>query len=182
VRQFASEHAASAPELADVVAAAPIDDGEDGAEGGPKGDGPAAKRTKTGSGGGRAKIFAEHLSLSAITAGLNGGTLHQGPLRTNRFSPWEGNVGSDAVGSDILIAGRDHLNRAVDGDVVAVELLPESEWKKPGTRIGGGGNKAAGASGSAAGGKEGEGAAGEADEPEGVSLAPQVDRVQKIRA
>jgi exosome complex exonuclease DIS3/RRP44 len=79
-------------------------------------------------------------------------------------------VGSDAVGLDILILGRSDLNRAIDGDIVAVELLPESEWKKPGTRIGGpggGGDKTAGA----AGAKDGEGDTAEA---EGVSLAPAV--------
>lgn len=31
----------------------------------------------------------------------------------------------------ILIQGREHLNRAVDGDTVAIELLPESEWSAP---------------------------------------------------
>lgn len=31
----------------------------------------------------------------------------------------------------ILIQGRSELNRAVDGDVVAVELLPENMWSAP---------------------------------------------------
>lgn len=31
----------------------------------------------------------------------------------------------------ILLQGREALNRAVDGDVVCVELLPEAEWKAP---------------------------------------------------
>jgi exosome complex exonuclease DIS3/RRP44 len=34
--------------------------------------------------------------------------------------------------STIMIAGRDHINRAIHGDIVAVELLPRSEWKRLG--------------------------------------------------
>lgn len=46
----------------------------------------------------------------------------------NRFNPYEGYVGSESVGQDILIAGRASMNRALDGDIVAVELLPEEQW------------------------------------------------------
>ena len=37
--------------------------------------------------------------------------------------------GADAL--PILIQGREALNRAMDGDTVAIELLPPSAWKKP---------------------------------------------------
>ena len=52
----------------------------------------------------------------------------QGSLRVNRFNPYEGYVGSESVGQDILLAGRAAMNRALDGDIVAVELLPEEQW------------------------------------------------------
>lgn len=52
----------------------------------------------------------------------------QGSLRVNRFNPYEGYVGSESVGQDILVAGRVAMNRALDGDIVAVELLPEEQW------------------------------------------------------
>jgi exosome complex exonuclease DIS3/RRP44 len=52
----------------------------------------------------------------------------QGALRVNRFNPWEGYVGSESAGQDILLAGRAAMNRAIDGDIVAVELLPEEQW------------------------------------------------------
>ena len=51
----------------------------------------------------------------------------QGALRVNRFNPYEGYVGSESAGQDILIAGRVAMNRALDGDIVAVELLPEEQ-------------------------------------------------------
>ena len=31
----------------------------------------------------------------------------------------------------ILLSGRENMNRSVDGDIVAVEVLPKSEWKAP---------------------------------------------------
>ena len=52
----------------------------------------------------------------------------QGSLRVNRFNSAEGYVGSESVGQDVLIAGRVAMNRALDGDIVAVELLPEEQW------------------------------------------------------
>jgi len=33
---------------------------------------------------------------------------------------------------EILIIGAEHMNRAMQDDVVAVELLPESDWRRPG--------------------------------------------------
>ena len=39
----------------------------------------------------------------------------QGSLRVCRFNPFEGWVGSDSVGEDILISGRIDMNRALDG-------------------------------------------------------------------
>lgn len=43
----------------------------------------------------------------------------------NRFNSAEGYVSSESVGQDILIPNRIAMNRAMDGDIVAVELLPE---------------------------------------------------------
>ena len=43
------------------------------------------------------------------------GRLHQGALRVSRYNPFEGHVGSDAVGADIVVSGREAMNRAFDG-------------------------------------------------------------------
>lgn len=32
---------------------------------------------------------------------------------------------------EILISGKLNLNRGIDSDIVVIELLPKSEWKKP---------------------------------------------------
>lgn len=35
----------------------------------------------------------------------------------------------------VLLIGRENMNRSVEGDVVAVEIFPESEWKAPGDEV-----------------------------------------------
>lgn len=74
--------------------------------------------------------YKEHLSAAQISTQIRAGNLHQGTLRVGRFSPFEGWVGSESVGQDIYIRNRVDMNRAMDGDVVAVELLPEEAWGK----------------------------------------------------
>jgi exosome complex exonuclease DIS3/RRP44 len=67
--------------------------------------------------------------MSEITAGLHRGIYHQGKLRVNRFNPYEAYVGSESIGEEIIIYGRSNMNRAFDGDIVAVELLPRDQWQ-----------------------------------------------------
>jgi len=43
----------------------------------------------------------------------------------------EGHVSVEGQDKMILVQGRVGLNRAVDGDIVAVKLLPQEEWSVP---------------------------------------------------
>lgn len=67
--------------------------------------------------------------MSEITSGLHRGIYHQGKLRVNRYNPFEAYVGSESIGDEIIIYGRSNMNRAFDGDIVAVELLPQDQWQ-----------------------------------------------------
>ena len=49
----------------------------------------------------------------------------QGTLRVGRFNSFEARLACDSLDDEIVISGRVAMNRALDGDVVAVELLPE---------------------------------------------------------
>ncbi|KAF8058848.1 RRP44A [Scenedesmus sp. PABB004] len=167
--------------------------GADGARGGPAGPGPGSSRAaaalaaavgaaggKPGGGGGgggggprgakRARVYEQHRPMSDVAAGIASGRYHQGALRVSRFSPFEGWVASEAVGQDIMITGRSDMNRAMDGDVVAVELLPEAQWRAPSRTLPGAG--ASGAGGAAAPDSPGGEEAG--DEAE---LAPEIFQV-----
>ncbi|TQE06134.1 hypothetical protein C1H46_008199 [Malus baccata] len=76
----------------------------------------------------RKVIYSEHKPMSEITSGLHRGIYHQGKLRVNRYNPFEAYVGSESIGDEIIIYGRTNMNRAFDGDIVAVELLPQDQW------------------------------------------------------
>ncbi|CAN4083605.1 unnamed protein product [Withania somnifera] len=53
---------------------------------------------------------------------------NEGKLRVNRFNPFEAYVGSESIGDEIVIYSRANMNRAFNGDIVAVELLPQEQW------------------------------------------------------
>ncbi|KAL6771469.1 hypothetical protein ACKKBG_A26505 [Auxenochlorella protothecoides x Auxenochlorella symbiontica] len=111
------------PELSDLVSAGLATQAEQREVGG--GAGPKKKR----------RVFEDHKPLSEVTAGIKAGRYHQGTLRVSRFNPWEGYIACQSVEQEILLSGRGALNRAMDGDVVAVELLPEEQWRGPSAHL-----------------------------------------------
>jgi exosome complex exonuclease DIS3/RRP44 len=155
---FARMCADVAPELADLVARG--GGGGGGAaeamavDGGAGGGAAAAASAPSGNGGKkpaasastsramkRQRIFQEHLSPEQIAAGLAAGRLHQGSVRASRFNAFEGRVTAKDGALEILISGRQDMNRAFDGDVVVVELHSESQWKRRTAGGAGGGDR-----------------------------------------
>ncbi|XP_072047288.1 DIS3-like exonuclease 2 isoform X2 [Amphiura filiformis] len=78
---------------------------------------------------GRDKQFENYWSLKDVSDGLKEGTLIQSTLRTNPRRFTEAYLDDPKGGTDIMIDGVIPRNRALPGDVVAVKLLPKSEWK-----------------------------------------------------
>uniref|UniRef100_A0A3Q3WEL5 Protein DIS3 homolog n=1 Tax=Mola mola TaxID=94237 RepID=A0A3Q3WEL5_MOLML len=79
-------------------------------------------------------LFPEHLPLSKIQAGIKSGCFLQGTFRASRDNYLEATVFVQGEGEDsteVLIQGLQNLNRAVNQDVVAVQLLPQSQWVAP---------------------------------------------------
>jgi len=88
------------------------------------------KKEKGSEGFGKKFLFPEHLSPMQINSGLKSKTLCQGVFYVSRTSFLEGTV--NVEGKDpILVQGLEAMNRAVDGDVVAVRLLEEERWAAP---------------------------------------------------
>lgn len=75
------------------------------------------------------RVFDEYWPTTQLEAGFKAGTLHKGFFNANAYNFLEGAVRSEALSKPILLQGREAMNRAVDGDVVYVALLPQSEWK-----------------------------------------------------
>ncbi|XP_008054148.1 exosome complex exonuclease RRP44 isoform X1 [Carlito syrichta] len=79
-------------------------------------------------------IFSEHLPLSKLQQGIKSGTYLQGTFRASRENYLEATVwihGDTEENKEILLQGLKHLNRAIHEDIVAVELLPKSQWVAP---------------------------------------------------
>ncbi|XP_072330384.1 DIS3-like exonuclease 2 isoform X2 [Scyliorhinus torazame] len=90
---------------------------------------PNDKRNRRRSGRGRKKIFENYLSSSDVSTGLKRGELIQGPLRINPKNYHEAFLPSPDGSRDIFIDGIISRNRALNGDVVVVKLLPKEKWK-----------------------------------------------------
>ncbi|SLM40990.1 mitotic control protein dis3 protein [Lasallia pustulata] len=80
-------------------------------------------------------FYPEYCSLSKMMTGMKAGTLHQGIFNVSPYNYLEGSVHVPAFEKSLLILGRDNSNRAVQGDVVVVEVLPKTQWKAPSTKI-----------------------------------------------
>ncbi|XP_066249115.1 exosome complex exonuclease RRP44 [Euwallacea similis] len=76
-------------------------------------------------------IFPPHLSTSELLKGVKEGILHQGIFRASKDNFLEGFVNVDSFKDPILVQGRSGLNRAVDGDIVAVEVFKKENWISP---------------------------------------------------
>ncbi|XP_070541854.1 DIS3-like exonuclease 1 isoform X2 [Ptychodera flava] len=86
---------------------------------------------------GNVKAKKDYLPQEVVAAGIKSGRYVQGCLQVNKHRPQQeaflqrtgtGMKNTDAE-SDILIPGANNRNRAVHGDIVAVELLPRMEWQ-----------------------------------------------------
>ncbi|XP_066449014.1 DIS3-like exonuclease 1 [Eleutherodactylus coqui] len=83
------------------------------------------------------KEYQEHLPLEVLEAGIKSGRYKQGVLSVNKhrsqleaFVRLQGLAGKDTdLQSDVLIHGTKARNRAIHGDIVAVEILPKCDWK-----------------------------------------------------
>eukprot|EP00741_Cyanophora_paradoxa_P007012 tig00001067_g6784.t1 len=76
--------------------------------------------------------FPEHLRPDAVRDGLKRKELFQGTVRVNPRRRHEAFVVVKGFVNDVLIDGDVAQNRAMDGDTVAIRVLPKSRWKRLG--------------------------------------------------
>ena len=124
IQEYVRDHTVDFPELADLIAGGVGDDSNDASA--------VAVQRRRGGLKQRSAIFEAHLPMSQLASGLVSGKYFQGSMRVNDYNSSEGKVKvrSETITRPIVISGREHMNRAFDGDIVAVELLPKSEWGK----------------------------------------------------
>jgi exosome complex exonuclease DIS3/RRP44 len=75
--------------------------------------------------------YLEHLSATQISAGLKSNAFYQGVVSISTHNFLEGTVIIKVNNEEqtIHLIGREALNRAIQGDVVAVQILPKDQWK-----------------------------------------------------
>ncbi|KAF1792815.1 Ribonuclease II/R, conserved site [Phytophthora cactorum] len=110
------------PELQDLLSASAAEEKEMTAEG-----------VSTTKGRGKKNLYPEHLPAAKLLAGIkNNRFLRErfdatGPLarvpRADSRCEWSQDPGA--------ATRTEHINRAIDGDLVAIQLLPKDQWKRP---------------------------------------------------
>lgn len=80
-------------------------------------------------------LYQEYFSVSKMMTGVKNGTLHQGKFNVSPYNYLEGSIHVPAFDKNLLILGRENINRSVQDDVVVVEVLPKDQWKEPSTKI-----------------------------------------------
>lgn len=80
-------------------------------------------------------LYPEYFTVSRMMTGVKAGLMHQGIFNVSPYNYLEGSIKVPAFPKPLIILGRENINRAIDGDVVVVELLPEDQWKQPSTKI-----------------------------------------------
>ncbi|KIK00978.1 hypothetical protein K443DRAFT_678766 [Laccaria amethystina LaAM-08-1] len=84
---------------------------------------------------GRQALYPDYLPAAMLIAGVKSGELHQGHFNANQYNYLEGSVPVPAFSKPILLIGRENMNRAVQGDVVVVEVFDKKEWKAPADEV-----------------------------------------------
>ncbi|PHH50156.1 Exosome complex exonuclease DIS3 [Ceratocystis fimbriata CBS 114723] len=80
-------------------------------------------------------LYPEYFTMSKMMTGVKGGVMHQGIFNVSQYNYLEGSIKVPAFPKPLIILGRESINRAIDGDVVVVEVLPKEQWKTPTTTI-----------------------------------------------
>ena len=77
----------------------------------------------------RRPLYEQFWPVEKVSAGLKRGELVKGVLRINPRNYELAWVTVPGLGRDVLIEGMLRRNRALNGDVVALEILPRDDWK-----------------------------------------------------
>ena len=75
--------------------------------------------------------FVPYKPDEVLLAESKSGLLIQGKLCVNKRNPYEATVRDTVNNQDIFIPSKEMMNRALDGDIVFVEILPRSLWTSP---------------------------------------------------
>ncbi|XP_078120727.1 DIS3-like exonuclease 2 [Sander vitreus] len=90
---------------------------------------PADKSKNKGGRGSKKQVFESYMAFEEVSHGLKRGELIQGQIRINPKKYHEAFVPSPDDTRDIFLDGIVARNRALNGDIVVVQILPREQWK-----------------------------------------------------
>uniref|UniRef100_A0A3B5BDQ1 DIS3-like exonuclease 2 n=1 Tax=Stegastes partitus TaxID=144197 RepID=A0A3B5BDQ1_9TELE len=90
---------------------------------------PADKNKNKGGRGQKKPVFEPYMAYEDVCHGLKRGELIHGQLRINPKKYHEAFIPSPDDTRDIFLDGIVARNRALNGDVVVVQILPQEQWK-----------------------------------------------------
>uniref|UniRef100_A0AAQ5ZAS7 DIS3-like exonuclease 2 n=1 Tax=Amphiprion ocellaris TaxID=80972 RepID=A0AAQ5ZAS7_AMPOC len=90
---------------------------------------PADKNKNKGGRGQKKQVFEPYMTTEDVSHGLKRGELIQGQIRINPKKYHEAFIPSPDDTRDIFLDGIVARNRALNGDVVVVQILPQEQWK-----------------------------------------------------
>uniref|UniRef100_A0A3B4B956 DIS3-like exonuclease 2 n=1 Tax=Periophthalmus magnuspinnatus TaxID=409849 RepID=A0A3B4B956_9GOBI len=79
--------------------------------------------------GSKKQVFEPYMPVEEVSHGLKRGELIEGQLRINPKKYHEAFISCPDDGRDIFLDGIVARNRALNGDVVVVQILPRDQWK-----------------------------------------------------
>ena len=135
MKQLVMKHSSSHPQLLDLLAFHAESDEEENFTDAPSDNSrrDSSVSSHVGSKAERPQIYHKHLSLSELMIGIKAGRYFQGILRCNR-GHWDdcyvvvgGTEARERV--SVAVTGAAYLNRAIEGDMVALEILPRDEFR-----------------------------------------------------
>ncbi|GAA95499.1 uncharacterized protein L969DRAFT_101606 [Mixia osmundae IAM 14324] len=80
-------------------------------------------------------FFSEYLPLGELQSGVASGRYLQGHFNPNPYNYLEGSVMGGGLQKPILLVGREAMNRSTAGDLVVVQLLPSTQWKRAADQV-----------------------------------------------
>ncbi|KAK2961352.1 putative Exosome complex exonuclease RRP44 [Blattamonas nauphoetae] len=79
--------------------------------------------------------FQPHLSPNEITKLISQNRIVRGYVRMNRYNKYEAQIVSQSLPVSVIVYGQANLNRAIDGDYVAIHLNDRTQWKAVSNRL-----------------------------------------------
>ncbi|XP_037537388.1 DIS3-like exonuclease 2 isoform X2 [Nematolebias whitei] len=95
----------------------------------PKPNSSADKNKNKGAKKTKKQVFESYMSFEEVSQGLKRGELLQGQIRVNPKKFTEAFIPSPDDAHDIYLDGIVARNRAFNGDIVVVQILPREQWK-----------------------------------------------------